>query len=501
MADKDQLPPYMATVDRVTRAAITLIPFLLALVAFASTMAGTDFWGHLRFGLDMLETKRFIYSDPYSYLSIPGTWVNHEWLTEVIFALAYRAGDTWGLVALKFLIALGTLLILHRYVSRLQMPLLAHLGLLSLTVVGLMRAFATARPHMMTVPCFTLTVLILTRAVDRPRSLYLLIPIFIFWTNAHGGFMAGMAVVLLWAVSRSVVLVSRKAEGRAIPWRDLWHLWLPVALTVLATLINPYGPGLWSFLLRTATVPRPEITEWQPITVYRGFSLIYGTLLLFTAWGLLHRPTALAPSLRVVYLAVAALPLLAVRHLMLFAVAGPIITAPALAAACPPLSWTKRWTALTALILSLGISVALCVSFLQTPKAPRSRADDWAFPEDAVAFLAEADVEANLATPFNWGEYVLWHLGPEIQVSLDGRRETVYSEERYEVALALYTGKGEWDRLLRDWPTDLVLVERSTPAYNLMSLHPGWTCIYEDELAAIYGRRDGEFAGLSVAQR
>ncbi len=45
----------------------------------------------------------------------------------------------------------------------------------------------------------------------------------------------------------------------------------------------------------------------------------------------------------------------------------------------------------------------------------------------AVALLKQSGAGGNMAVPFDWGEYVLWHLGPAIKVSIDGRRETLYS--------------------------------------------------------------------------
>jgi hypothetical protein len=32
--------------------------------------------------------------------------------------------------------------------------------------------------------------------------------------------------------------------------------------------------------------------------------------------------------------------------------------------------------------------------------------------------------------PFGWGQYAIWHFGPRLKVSFDGRRETVYSAAR-----------------------------------------------------------------------
>ncbi len=42
--------------------------------------------------------------------------------------------------------------------------------------------------------------------------------------------------------------------------------------------------------------------------------------------------------------------------------------------------------------------------------------------------------------PFNWGEYAIWHFGPRLRVSIDGRRETVYSQRMLEIQAATARG-------------------------------------------------------------
>ena len=37
-----------------------------------------------------------------------------------------------------------------------------------------------------------------------------------------------------------------------------------------------------------------------------------------------------------------------------------------------------------------------------------------------------------MTVDFDWGEYVIWHLGPQVRVSVDGRRETVYAPPEAE---------------------------------------------------------------------
>jgi hypothetical protein len=42
--------------------------------------------------------------------------------------------------------------------------------------------------------------------------------------------------------------------------------------------------------------------------------------------------------------------------------------------------------------------------------------------------LAEGKRHGRIAMWFDWGEYAIWHLSPSLRVSLDGRRETIYSD-------------------------------------------------------------------------
>jgi hypothetical protein len=86
----------------------------------------------------------------------------------------------------------------------------------------------------------------------------------------------------------------------------------------LATLANPYGIALWSFLLRTAPIPRPEITEWQPLSLTTADGAIYLALLALTCAAMLASRRPRRPALIAVYLCVALLPLVAIRNLPLF---------------------------------------------------------------------------------------------------------------------------------------------------------------------------------------
>jgi hypothetical protein len=77
-----------------------------------------------------------------------------------------------------------------------------------------------------------------------------------------------------------------------------------------------------------------------------------------------------------------------------------------------------------------------------------------------VASALRASASAGrLVTSFAWGQYAIWHFGPSLRVSFDGRLETVYSEE---ADLLQY-------RIERGEPEGLEFLARVRPEYIWLS--------------------------------
>jgi len=75
---------------------------------FFANEADNDLWGHVLFGRDMLNQRALPRTDTYSYTATGAPWVNHEWLAQVLFALAYGIGGASGLLLLKVALAVVT---------------------------------------------------------------------------------------------------------------------------------------------------------------------------------------------------------------------------------------------------------------------------------------------------------------------------------------------------------------------------------------------------------
>ena len=154
---------------RLWRLSIVALVFGIAIMGFARTTADPDLWGHLRFGLDLLETGRVVRPDPYSYLTAGVTWVNHEWLAEALMAVAWRAAGAFGspatgLVLLKLAMVVAVVAIVYSHLLWRGLSAIAAGTIVLAYLPVLLPWLGAVRPQMFTYVCFALTLAAIARA-------------------------------------------------------------------------------------------------------------------------------------------------------------------------------------------------------------------------------------------------------------------------------------------------------------------------------------------------
>jgi len=515
---------------------LVLLAIAMGVYLLAPTEADPDLWGHVRFGLDLFDTGHIVRADVYSYLTRDRAWINHEWLSEAIMAMAFRAAGAAGLVVVKMAIglAVAALLVWHLRTREYAgtsvgmsadanasasgsgsedgargISLLAALLMTAYGLAVMLPGFRSLRPQAFTYLAFLLMLLLLHRAGrGHQRWLWLAPPLVAVWANLHGGFVAGLGVMLVWlVVSLMTTRETRDAPGRGRGrGRAAVAIVAPVAVAIGATLVNPYGVELSRFLARTLG-PRPEIAEWQAVPLASAEGVAYLAVLLFGAVGVWQLWRGLSSNdargrrwtATVLFMCGAMLPFVARRHLPLFVLITLVFCAEHTAAAIGGFvrrRWpgeagasSDRFRPIVAMAMVLQAMVLIAIA---APQVARVRVDAAEYPVAATAWLARSGVAANLAVDFDWGEYVLWHAGPRVKVSVDGRRETVYSDAAYEENMQFADGVGEWDRLLTRHPTDLALVRVRTPVFSLLAERADWELLMQDDTSAsaLFGRRD-----------
>jgi hypothetical protein len=401
------------------------VALILAAVSVLATQADPDLWGHVQYGMDTLRDRALPRVDPYSFTQ-DRAWVNHEWLTEVMMGAAYRWGGMPGLLLLKALLA-GSVFALAWKISRgLAQPW--RWPLLALAVAGTRPVVMTLRPHLWSLLYLAILAHVLMR---RGRWLWALPPLFVIWANSHGGWVLGLGLLTMWTAITAWEASGAERRRVGLAW----------AGSVAGTLVTPYGLELWHFIGTTVRMSRPDITEWGPLWDHPLLALLVWIPVTVTlglyAWRV--RAPRLAETAVILMLAVASVKV--VRLVPLYALWSVLLVS---GPSRPERRGTEmrvpRWfdAGLTALVIGLlAVTTGTTRPCIDMPEVE-------VMPDPQVlASLEQARPTGRMVTFFDWGQAALFHLGPSLKVSVDGRRETIYSPETLAEQYAIMHGTDE----------------------------------------------------------
>jgi hypothetical protein len=473
---------------------VSVWAFLVVLVT--NTTVDPDLWGHLRFGLDMLASKSIHAADLYSFTA-DRAWINHEWLAELLMGIGYTGLGALGLNLLKLgVVAVvgGLALVIARQEH--ASPI-ARDVYVALTVLATYSRTQAIRPQMFSVAIFC-AMLYLLRQTERGRGRALwYVPLFFAaWVNLHGAWIVGLAALGVW-------MVGDAWQRRSIRWT--LALTAVGALALLATLFNPYGIGLWQFLAETVRLDRPDITDWKPLLQLPPSLLVIEFILPLVAIGALLRGRSWR---RVPLRDVAVLMLLSVATFRVGRVdaflqaaiaiflASPIITFlnGIDRKACGPFQRASAPVGAIALIFAAYLVTGLSSLRVIVVGGP------WVPDRAAAAFLRENSPGTRVLTWFDWGEYALWQLSPAgIRISMDGRRETVYSARVIRDHERFYQGHAD----MVDYPerigADHVWLPSRLPIIEPLKRR-GWMTVLDTGQSVILSRGSGPIAVPEVTR-
>lgn len=185
----------------------------------------------------------------------PRLFVPYQWLTELVFYLAYKVGAGYALLTLVDCVLVTALLVGPLMFFRsLRAPMLPAVCLVILGVVAASFHFL-ARPEIFSY-LFFLVMLGLTVRVRlgvennqefQKADLKLLFKpalLMVFWANMHTGFMSAFITLSIFCVTSTIEAFSRplvKKKALVLPWILFLSL-------IAASMINPFGPRLWAYV-------------------------------------------------------------------------------------------------------------------------------------------------------------------------------------------------------------------------------------------------------------
>ena len=84
---------------------------------------------------------------------------------------------------------------------------------------------------------------------------------------------------------------------------------------------------------------------------------------------------------------------------------------------------------------------------------------------------------------------MIWHFGPDLKVSMDGRRETVYSPAVVDAHMRFYAGGPGAVQYAEDLRPDYILIPAALPVVEELVSH-GWRSACRGPTSVLLTRRD-----------
>jgi len=445
-------------------------------IAFLLPVTPQDYWWYLRVGRDTLTTGALPQVDTLSYSQVGNPVVNFSWGAAILFWLIYKLGGLSLTVLVRgLLVALVYSLV---WLTARQLGA----GRIGAALVLLLAVLASSnnwsvRPQLFAYPLFGLSLYLLYRWQNgHKKAVYWLPLLSLLWVNLHGSFI----ILILLAVA---ALVFGSGDRRTLA--------LSFAGILLATLINPRGPGAWTYVYDTLTLPAHQFSvEWLP-PVNSGWQMnIFFLWLLAFPLLAVFSPRKLDQLEWTWFLGFGFLALWGERYVIWFVFILTVLTSLML------VDWEKKF---------LGdpkpgypvLNLALCLAFILLPLAllPGLRSAWWpeapSITENTPIAAAEwLAAHPNLPGPL-WSEigfssYLEFAL-PERPVWIDTRFE-VFPVEQWQSYEDITNARYNWQSLLDETGAKLLMVSvTEQPALlEAMKDQSLWCEIYRDDVAEIY---------------
>ena len=461
--------------------------------------------------------------DDWSFMNAGRIWLHQNWGFDALMYAAFRAGGDAGLLAFK---ALMILAIAGASLAAARARGSGWTSALLVTAAALAgaRLDFELRANLGTYLMLCLMLLVVYGSARRPCLIWVSVPLIAAWSNLHGGFTVGLALLGLWIAAGAVEQLRREGIRAALRWA-----WQPAAAAVASAaavaVFNPYGPANLThpFTVLGSSEWR-KIQEWRPASFETpgasaslwALTILAGTVVVIALWrgpgkkGQDHGnagPPSVVLFDTAVFVLLVAMAASAVRFLPVALIGlAPLAAAQVEFALAHVRSWVPSAAAI-ALALSLVpfASRTLARYSRDNPRFPHHDAFERmvsaeVMPMGAAAFLADNGADGRALVEWSWEGVIHW-LDPRPKLLIGGRAQQVYSLETLHTYDEI-TRSPQPDRILASLAVHLVVVPfegRWLDLIDKLAFARGsqWTTVFFDGRALVLADpREPEMRGL-----
>jgi hypothetical protein len=471
-----------------------LLAYTVLAIAGHGVLADPDPYWHIATGRWIIAHGAVPSVDPFSYTKLGAPWSAVEWLSELVFTVAFDHFGWRGLINVTALSFAASMALLVQVLLRYLPPVHALAAMAAAWAVCLHHLLA--RPHIFSYPLVVLWMagLVEARRQERAPSLWL-VPLMLLWANMHSSFMLGLMFAGLFGAEALFA-----ARDRSARWAVVRRWGLFGALILGAALLTPNGidgvmmpfrtENMGSIMAVISEWRSPDFQHFQPLELW----------LLLALLGVLLAGVKLPPARVAMVILMIHLTLVHQRHADMLGLVVPLVVAVPLAA---QFGLARRAGALGAPVgeafadlarpaglggWALAAAILLAITAV-TITRPFHREDDPATPAAALRAVAERHVTGPVFNDYGFGGYLIY---AGIQPYIDGRTD-LFGDKfvlRYDDATS--GRSNELPTLLAESHATWTLFDPKSPAVILLDHMPGWRRLYVDDTAVVHVREDSD---------
>jgi hypothetical protein len=440
-------------------------------------MGATDLTYHLRAG-DQVLGGSIPRVDTYTFTVAGLPWLDQQWGAQAILELLYRLGGRPTLAAGQGLLVGATFSLVY-LAGRAAGARVRDASLLTLAgfVVGV--AGLAMRPQLLALPLFGALLWVIASREAHPRRIWVAPLLTALCANIHGSFPIFVAVLF-------VAWLDDRRRGSPTAERTL----LITAASTVATLANPFGFRVWTYVYDLSTNPviRNTISEWAPTTLGNLPGWLTVVSGIAVAWFLIRRRRDVPWTTLVLLGGAFLLALSAQRAIVWWAMIAPVAMSSVLAEATPAREPTssKTESSLPAKAV-VGALIAAVLVLAPWFRGSSPRPFLGAAPTGLVDAVVTLPAGTRLMVHQPWGSWFEFAV-PQDPVFVDSRIEIVPERIWKDYGEVGFAGAG-WRDVLNGWKVDAIVADKDWDLMPFLQRDTTeWRTLYSDADGTVFVR-------------
>ncbi|HLD29043.1 MAG TPA: hypothetical protein VJC03_01790, partial [bacterium] len=456
-----------------------LLPFwFVGIFSFFTPVYMHDLGRFIQSGAYMLAHRTPMMREIFTHTYYGLEYINHGWLSHVILCAVFQAGGIELLVFFRALLALGIVFLLWR-AARKILENSAAASLFVFYAAFLSTDFFQLRPQLLIMPFFIILLEALhegvTLTTGRQISFFLML---VLWTNLHSSFTLAAILILCFLIGRIGDLIASGTNFRSVRTDPaVINLFRLLLILIAATLVNPYGPALWSGMASTVKRVPFRVSEWKPLAFggFMGYRVFFS--IIFSALIIKLSRKKIKSSDLLLLVSFLLMGLKSARMIPWWGFVSCLILAPhfhgSSLSQIPERFFSRhsenrfRESLLVNVLFSLFFlgSIILGIPWIRSSVSLSDKENIFLDPKvEPVEMVKYFETEAALpeGRMFNfidWGSYLIWKLWPERRVFADNQFHIIPNDV-WEDYLSIHSGFPDWEDLTDKYGVTLLILSR-----------------------------------------